>query len=128
MKSKPKYYATAAERAKAIELWKQGATTAELAEQLGVSPRAVDTMRLSGELPLPKRAIGSGRKPKLRELTPREIRSRAALVRNTWSEFELLNRKSGPGRVATDFELKTYPTPYIPRTYSLNFWEGSTDE
>jgi hypothetical protein len=128
LKSNQKYYATADERAKAVELWKQGATTAELAEQLGVSSRAVDTMRLSGELPLPKRATGSGRKPRLRELTPREIRSRATLVRNTWSEFELLNRKAGPGRVATDFELHEHPTPYIPRTYSLNFWEGSTDE
>lgn len=114
-------------KAKALELWNQGASTAELAKQLGVTSRAVDSMRLRGELRLPKRAIGSGKKPKLRDMTPREIRSRAASVRDTWSEFELLNRKAGAGRVATDFELKKYPTPYIPKTYSLNFWEGSTD-
>lgn len=127
MKSNQRHSATADQRAKAIELWQQGATTAELAEVLGVTSRAVESMRLSGQLPLPKRAVGTGKKPKLRDMTPREIRSRAAMVRDTWSEFELLNRKAGPGRIATDFELREHPTPYIPKTYSLNFWEGSTD-
>jgi hypothetical protein len=121
-----KYFITDEQRAQALEIWQAGATTAELAEQMGWAPRAVDHLRQWGKLHLPSRPIGSGKKTKRRDLTPREIRSRAAGVRDNWSEFELLNRRAGPGRVLADKDLERWqPNIHEPKRYKLGFIEGS---
>ena len=105
-------------------LWSQGLTTAEVAERMGWKPRTLDGLRETGQIRLPSRGIGAGKKPKLRDMTPREIRSRAEMVRNKWTHFEELNRRCGPGRVLADFELKR-EKHYEPKQYSLGFIEGS---
>ena len=119
-----KYFITDEQKTKVAELWTQGLTTAEVAEQMGWKSRTLEGLRETGVIHLPSRGIGTGKKPRLRDMTPREIRSRAENVRNKWTHFEELNRRVGPGRVATDFELQKEP-PYEPRRYSLGFMEGS---
>lgn len=122
--SRQKYFVTDQQRTKAAKLWSQGLSTAEVAEQMGWKSRTLDGLRETGQIQLPSRGIGAGKKVKLRDMTPREIRSRAEGVRNNWTQFEELNRRTGPGRVATDFELQKEP-PYEPRRYKLGFIQGS---
>lgn len=119
-----KYFVTDEQRTKAADLWSQGLSRAEVAEQMGWKTRTLDMLRETEQIRLPSRGKGAGKKVHLRDMTPREIRSRAEGVRNNWTHFEELNRRTGPGRVATDFELDKEP-PYEPKRYKLGFIQGS---
>jgi hypothetical protein len=87
-------------------MWNEGRRMGEIAAAVGISPRKIDAMRAQGEIDLPKRTQGiGGGQSSARPPAPSEIKKRCAAVRNTWDEWERLNRRVGPGGVRSPGQM-----------------------